>query len=187
MEDKVKELMAKADSLMKKSVLHLEDELAKIRAGKANPMMLDGISVDYYGTPTPINQVGSVTVTDARTLTVQPWEKHMLPVIEKAIMGANIGLNPSNDGTLIRIPVPVLTEERRKGLVKQANSAGEDAKIALRNLRRDGHKRIAEYVKDGLSEDQGKRKEGEIDEMTKKYTGKVDEILKAKEKDIMTV
>ena len=126
-----------ASELMNKAIAHLEAELVKVRAGRANPQMFDGLVVDYYGSPTPIAQVGNITVTDARTLTIQPWEKNMLQAIEKGIMAANIGITPQNDGTNIRLFLPPLTEERRKEMVKKCNGEGENAKISIRNIRRD--------------------------------------------------
>src|SRR5215218_3719198 len=126
-----------AEDAMKKAINHLETELTKIRAGKANPQMLDGIVVDYYGTPTPINQIGNINALDARTLTIQPWEKNMLQPIERAIINSNIGINPQNDGVIIRMFLPPLTEERRKELVKKCLAEGENAKVAIRNIRRD--------------------------------------------------
>src|ERR1700741_5573420 len=130
-------IVAFSDDHMKKAITHLETELIKIRAGKANPQILDGIVVDYYGSPTPINQVGNINVMDARTLSIQPWEKNMLQPIERAIIAANIGINPQNDGALIRLFLPPLTEERRKELVKRCNAEGENGKISIRNIRRD--------------------------------------------------
>lgn len=174
-------------SQMKKAINHLETELVKIRAGKANPQMVDGINVDYYGNPTPINQVANVTVTDARTLSIQPWEKNMLGAIEKAILQANIGVTPSNDGIYIRLFLPPLTEERRKELVKKALAEGEHAKIAIRNIRRDSLEHIKKQQKDGLSEDAAKDGEGQIQGITDKHIALVDQHCKDKEKEIMTI
>ena len=145
---------------MKKAINHLEAELVKIRAGKANPNMLDGIMADYYGQPTPINQIANISVLDARTISVQPWEKNMLQPIERAIMASNIGINPQNDGTIIRLFLPPLTEERRKELVKRCNAEGEHAKVAVRNIRRDAIEHIKKLQKDGLSEDIARDAEG---------------------------
>src|SRR6476646_10677029 len=142
-----------AEDSMKKAINHLEAELTKIRAGKANPQMLDGIVVDYYGSPTPLNQVANISVADVRTLTIQPWEKNMLQPIEKAIIGANIGVTPQNDGTIIRLFLPPLTEERRKELVKRVHGEGEHSRVAIRNIRRDSIEAIKKLQKDGLSED----------------------------------
>ena len=172
---------------MKKAIDHFEAELIKIRAGKASPNMLDGIVVDYYGNPTPIGQVGNLSVMDARTLTIQPWEKNMLQPIERAIIAANIGINPQNDGNIIRLFLPPLTEERRKELVKRCNVEGEHAKIAMRNIRRDSIEQIKKLQKDGLSEDAAKDGETNIQEITNNYISLVDKHLESKEKEIMAV
>jgi ribosome recycling factor len=172
---------------MKKAIVFFETELTKIRAGKANPTMLDGIMVDYYGNPTPINQVGNLTAMDARTLTIQPWEKNMLQPIERAIIAANIGINPQNDGNIIRLFLPPLTEERRKELVKRSNNEGEQAKIAIRSIRRDAIEHIKKLQKDGLSEDEAKGGENEVQEVTDSFILLVDKYLEAKEKEIMSV
>jgi ribosome recycling factor len=176
-----------AEDSMKKAISHLEAELTKIRAGKANPQMLDGIVVDYYGTPTPINQVGNISVMDARTLTIQPWEKNMLQPIERAIIASNIGINPQNDGNLIRLFLPPLTEERRRDLVKRSHGEGEHAKVAIRNIRRDAIESIKKAQKNGLSEDAAKDAENDIQELTNRYIALVDKHLVSKEKDIMSV
>lgn len=172
---------------MKKAMDHFEAELVKIRAGKANPAMLDGIVVDYYGNPTPISQVGNLSAMDARTLTIQPWEKNMLQPIERAIIAANIGINPQNDGNMIRLFLPPLTEERRKELVKRSNVEGEQAKIAVRNIRRDAIEQIKKLQKDGLSEDAAKDGEKDMQDITNNYILLVDKHLEAKEKEIMSV
>ena len=172
---------------MKKAIDHLETELSKIRAGKATPMIVDGINVEYYGNPTPLAQVANVTVQDARTLSIQPWEKNMLGPIEKAIIAANIGLNPQNDGTFIRLFLPPLTEERRKELVKRVYGEGEQAKIAIRSIRRDNIEQVKKLQKDGLSEDAAKDAEGDIQAVTDKHIALVDQHCKDKEKEIMTV
>jgi|SRR5665647_341753 len=172
---------------MKKAMEHFESELIKIRAGKANPTMLDGIVVDYYGNPTPISQVGNLSAMDARTLTIQPWEKNMLQPIERAIIAANIGINPQNDGNMIRLFLPPLTEERRKELVKRSGAEGEQAKIAIRNIRRDAIEQIKKLQKDGLSEDAAKDGEKDIQDITNNYISLVDKHLEAKEKEIMSV
>ena len=172
---------------MTKAINHLEAELVKIRAGKANPNMLDGIMADYYGTPTAINQVANITAMDARTLSVQPWEKNMLAVIERAIIAANIGINPQNDGNIIRLFLPPLTEERRKELVKRCNTEGENAKISIRNIRRDSIENIKKLQKDGLSEDEAKDAELETQNTTDKYISLIEKHLAAKEKEIMVV
>jgi ribosome recycling factor len=172
---------------MQKALNHLEAELVKIRAGKANPAMLDGIMADYYGNPTAINQVANIIVLDARTISVQPWEKNMLQVIERAIIMANIGINPQNDGVMIRLFLPPLTEERRKEMVKRCNGEGEHAKIAIRNIRRDSIEAIKKLQKDGLSEDISKDAEKEAQDLTDKYIALVEKHLEAKEKEIMAV
>lgn len=172
---------------MKKAMDHFESELVKIRAGKANPTMLDGITVDYYGNPTPINQVGNLTAMDARTLTIQPWEKNMLQPIERAIIAANIGINPQNDGNIIRLFLPPLTEERRKELVKRSNAEGEQAKIAVRNIRRDAIEQIKKAQKEGLSEDAAKDAEAAMQDVTNNYILLIEKHLAAKEKEIMVV
>lgn len=176
-----------AEDSMKKAISHLEAELAKIRAGKANPQMLDGIMVDYYGSPMPINQVGNISVMDARTLTIQPWEKNMLQPIERAIINSNIGINPQNDGVIIRLFLPPLTEERRKELVKRCLGEGEHSKVAIRNIRREGIESIKKAQKDGLSEDAAKDAEAEIQDITNKYISVVEKHLASKEKEIMVV
>lgn len=172
---------------MTKAINHLEAELTKIRAGKASPSMLDGIMVDYYGSPTALNQVANVTILDARTISVQPWEKTMLQPIERGIMAANIGITPQNDGTNIRLFLPPLTEERRKELVKKCNGEGENAKISVRNIRRDSIEQIKKLQKDGLSEDACKDAEKEIQDVTDKFIALVEKHLVAKEKEIMAV
>lgn len=172
---------------MKKAIDHLEAELVRIRAGKASPAMLDGIFVDYYGSPTAINQVANVSVMDARTVSVQPWEKNMLQAIERAIIAANIGINPQNDGNIIRLFLPPLTEERRREFVKRSNGEGEHAKVAVRNIRRDSIEQVKKLQKDGLSEDAGADAENEIQQHTDKFIALVEKHLAAKEKDIMAV
>jgi ribosome recycling factor len=176
-----------ATDLMRKAIAHLEAELVKIRAGKANPQMLDGIGVEYYGSSTPINQVANVSASDARTLTIQPWERNMIQPIERAIMAANIGVTPQNDGNVIRIFLPPLTEERRRELVKKSGGEGEHSKVAIRNIRRDAIEQIKKMQKDGLSEDAAKDAEKEVQELTDKFIGLVDKHLAAKEKEIMAV
>jgi ribosome recycling factor len=176
-----------AEDSMNKAINHLEAELTKIRAGKANPQMLDGIVVDYYGSPTPISQVGNISVMDARTLTIQPWEKNMLQPIERAIINSNIGINPQNDGNQIRLFLPPLTEERRRELVKRSHGEGEHAKVAIRNIRRDAIESIKKAEKNGLSEDAAKDAEADIQELTNRYIALVDKHLSSKEKDIMAV
>jgi ribosome recycling factor len=172
---------------MQKAVKHLESELVKLRAGKANPHLLSGIQVDYYGTRTPLHQVANIGTADAQTIVIQPWEKSLIEIIEKEIMKANLGFNPSNNGEYIRINVPALTEERRKALVKQVKTEGETAKISVRTARREGLEEIKKLQKDGLPEDEAKRVEDVIQKMTDEFVKKIDGILDAKEKDIMTV
>jgi ribosome recycling factor len=176
-----------AKDSMRKAINHLEAELVKIRAGKASPVMLDGIMVDYYGNPTPVNQVANISAMDARTLTVQPWEKNMLQPIERAIIAANIGINPQNDGNSIRLFLPPLTEERRKELVKRCNNEGEQAKIAVRNIRRESIEQIKKLQKEGLSEDAAKDAEAEMQHVTDNFILLVEKHLTSKEKEIMAV
>lgn len=183
----VKEIIAAASDKMSKALVHLEEELLTFRAGKANPSVLNSVMVDYYGNPTPVNQVSSVTTPDAKTILIQPWEKHLIPAIEKAIIDANLGFTPQNNGDQIRINIPALTEERRKELVKKVRAAGETAKIGIRNARRDGVDLLKKAQKDGMPEDMAKDGENELQKETDKFNKKVDEILAAKEKDIMTV
>ncbi len=180
-------IISDTEGSMQKALNHLEAELVKIRAGKANPTMLDGIMADYYGNPTAINQIANISVLDARTISVQPWEKNMLAPIERAITMANIGINPQNDGNIIRLFLPPLTEERRKELVKRCNAEGEHAKVAIRNIRRDGIEAIKKMQKDGLSEDISKDSEKEVQDLTDKYISLVEKHLEAKEKEIMAV
>lgn len=180
-------IIENASQLMKKALAHLELELGRIRAGKASPTMLDGVSVEYYGAPTPLNQVANVTVTDARTISLQPWEKSMIQPIERAIMMANLGVTPQNDGQVIRLFLPPLTEERRKDLVKKVNAEGENGKIAIRNIRRDAIEQIKKLEKEGLSEDEAKGGEARVQGITDKNIALVDEQCKEKEKEIMTI
>jgi ribosome recycling factor len=172
---------------MQKSVEHLESELAKVRAGRANPSMLEGVHVDYYGSSMPLSQVSNISVTDARTLTIQPWEKAMVSPIEKAILAANLGFNPQNDGMVIRINVPALTEERRKDLVKKAKAEAEHAKVAIRASRRDSNEKLKNEVKQHVAEDVVKDAEDKIQKMTDQFIVTVDKHLEQKEKEIMTV
>jgi ribosome recycling factor len=172
---------------MKRAISHLEVELSKIRAGKATTQIVDGIFVDYYGNPTPLNQVANITIPDARTISLQPWERNMIGAIEKAIIASNIGLNPQNDGNYIRLFLPPLTEERRRELVKRVYAEGEQAKIAIRSIRRDSIEQVKKLQKDGLSEDIAKGGEGRIQDTTDKYIALVDTHCKDKEKDVMTI
>ena len=176
-----------ADESMIKAIGHLEAELVKIRAGRANPQILDGVMVEYYGSPTPINQVANVTVADARTLTIQPWEKNMLQPIERAIIAANIGITPQNDGGMIRLFLPPLTEERRKEFVKKAHHEGEHSRVSIRSIRRDAIENVKKLQKDGLSEDVAKDAESAIQHLTDKYIALIDKHLAQKEKEIMAV
>ncbi|RFS22520.1 ribosome recycling factor [Chitinophaga silvatica] len=187
MQDDLTLIIEDAASTMTKALTHLEQELTKIRAGKANPQILDGITVDYYGAPTALNQVANVSVADARTLTIQPWEKNMLQPIERAIIAANIGINPQNDGVIIRLFLPPLTEERRKEFVKRVNNEGEQAKVAIRNIRRDAIESIKKLQKDGLSEDSAKDAEADIQQLTDKNIVLVDKHCDVKEKEIMAI
>lgn len=176
-----------ADSQMKKAISHLETELSRIRAGKANVAILDGIFVEYYGASTALSGVANVTTPDARTISIQPWEKNMLGPVEKAIIASNIGLNPQNDGNIIRLFLPPLTEERRKELVKRVNGEGENAKVSVRSIRRDAIEGIKKLQKDGMSEDAAKDAEAHIQGMTDRNIALVDQHCKDKEKEIMTV
>jgi ribosome recycling factor len=185
--DELKTIQQHADDLMKKAIDHLELELVKIRAGKANPQMVDGITVDYYGSPMPLNQVSNVSVMDARTLSIQPWEKNMLQPIERAIIAANIGINPQNDGNIIRLFLPPLTEERRKELVKKCHAEGEHSRVAIRSIRRDAIEHIKRLQKNGLSEDVSKDAEANVQNLTDKFIAAVDKHLASKEKEIMSV
>jgi len=180
-------ILETADDHMQKAITHLETELVKIRAGKASPQIIDGIMVDYYGSPMPINQVANISVMDARTLSIQPWEKNMLQPIERAIIAANIGINPQNDGNLVRLFLPPLTEERRKELVKRCHSEGEHSKVAIRNIRRDALEHIKKLQKNGLSEDAAKDAVADIQALTDKFISAVEKHLSSKEKEIMSV
>ena len=184
---KAKEILTGVKDKMSHAVTHLEEELKTYRAGKANPLIFNNVMVDYYGSPTPVPQVASVTTPDAKTLMIQPWEKKMIPLIEKAILDANVGLTPSNNGESIRCTVPPLTEDRRKELIKKAKGAGENAKVSVRNARRDGIELLKKANKDGMPEDMQKEYEQLVQKETDAFTKKVDELVAAKEKDIMTV
>jgi len=172
---------------MEGSLAHLEKEFLNIRAGKASPAMLGGVRVDYYGSATPLSQVANINVPDARTITVTPWEKNMLHPIEKAIMIANLGFNPMNNGDNIIISVPALTEERRRDLAKQAKGEAEDAKIGIRNARKDANTEIKKLEKDGMSEDVCKSAEDDVQNLTNSYIKKIDDLLAIKEAEIMKV
>lgn len=185
MEDK--KILDTAKMHMEKAIQHLEIELTKIRAGKANPSILDNVLVDYYGTKVPISQTASINTLDARTLVIQPWEKNMLTPIEKAIQLANLGFNPQNDGNVIRISVPPLTEERRKELVKLSKQIVEEGKIGVRNARKEAMEAIKKLQKNGMPEDEAKALEQKIQKLTDEYIAKCDKHLELKEKEIMTV
>lgn len=187
MSEEIELILEDAKEQMQKAISHLESELLKIRAGKATPSMLDKVFVEYYGTNTPLNNVANVTTPDARTLVIQPWEKAMVQPIEKAIQAANLGLNPQNDGTLIRINVPPLTEERRRDLVKQSKAQAENAKVTIRSVRREANESIKKEQKSGLPEDVAKDAEAKVQNLTDTYSTKIDSLLDKKEKEIMTV
>jgi len=183
-----KDILKQADDKMKKAVEVVREELVKIRTGKATTALLDGVRVDYYGTPTPLNKIASVSIPDVHSITVQPWEKSVIPLIEKAILTANLGLNPVNDGTIIRVPIPPLNEERRRELVKLVKKFGEEGKIAVRNIRRDAIEHLKKAEKnDHLPEDERKRGEQEVQKITDKFTKDIDSLLLLKEKEIMEV
>lgn len=175
------------DDKMKKAIDFLEADYATIRAGRANPHVLDKIRVDYYGTPTPIQQVGNVTVPEARIIQIAPWEKSLLKEIEKAILTSDLGINPSNDGSVIRLVFPELTEERRKDLAKEVKKKAEDGKVAIRNIRRDGNDAFKKLAKTEVSEDEIKQLEDQIQKLTDKYIKDIDVLMEAKTKEIMTV
>ena len=184
----IDEIINDADSRMRKSIESMRGELAKIRTGRASPAIIDHLTVDYYGNPTPINQVANITVQDARTLAVQPWEKNMVSVIERAILEANIGLNPMTAGDLIRLPMPPLTEERRKEMTKVAAAEGEAGKVAVRNIRRDANSDFKSLLKDkDISEDQDRVAQDKVQQLTDKYVAQIDEIVSEKEAEILTV
>ena len=186
--ERAKEIVAQTDEKMQEALLFLEEDLRTYRVGKANPAIFGGVTVDYYGTPTPLHQVASISAPDVKTLALQPWEKNLIPKIEKAIMDANLGLTPRNNGEIIRCTVPALTEERRRDLIKKAKTAGENAKIVVRNARRDGIELLKKAQKnESMPEDTEKEAETEVQKITDKNVKKVDEIVAAKEKEIMTV
>jgi len=187
MEEEVQLIIEDAKERMNAPISHLKSELSKLRAGKASPAMLESVLVDYYGTMTPLSQVANINTPDGRTLVVQPWEKGMIGPIEKGILQANLGLNPANDGVILRIAIPPLTEERRRDLVKQVKSEGENAKVSIRSIRKDANDELKKLKKDGVAEDQIKDAEGAVQKITDAFIVKVDEHLKAKEDDIMTV
>lgn len=184
----VDEIMLDTEDRMQKSVDSAQAEMAKVRTGRASATMLDGISVDYYGTPTPINQMANIAVPEPRMVTITPWDRSQLGLIEKAILSSDLGITPSSDGSLIRLKVPELTEERRAELAKVVRKYGEDGKIAIRNIRRDANEHVKKLQKDSeISEDEEKIHHEEIQKYTDSYTAKVDEITKAKEKDLLEI
>ncbi|WP_416866968.1 MAG: ribosome recycling factor [Imperialibacter sp.] len=187
MNEEIQLFLEEAKELMDKAIVHFSAELAKIRAGKAMPNMLDGIMVDYYGAMTPIQQVASVNTPDARTLAIKPWEKNMISEIEKSIINSDLGLNPQNNGEMVMINVPPLTEERRKNLVKQVKAEAETAKVSVRNIRKDANESIRKLMKEGAAEDDVKRAEDEVQKLTDSHSLKIDKLVDAKEVEIMTV
>lgn len=186
MED-VNKAMADAKAAMEKALEHLDHELAKLRTGKASTNLISDIQVEYYGNPVPVSQVANLQVNDARTITIQPWERNMLSPIERAIINANLGMTPANDGEIIRLSVPPLTEERRKELAKKAKAAGEDSKVGVRNARHKALDHIKKAVKDGFPEDSGKRKETELQDLVNKFVDQIEKVIATKEKEILTV
>ncbi|MBR4985424.1 MAG: ribosome recycling factor [Proteobacteria bacterium] len=182
----VNDLLAELKSGYEQAVVALRRDAAKIRTGRANPNILDSLRVDYYGTPTPIMQIAAVKVADARMITIQPWEKNMINAIEKAIMSSDLGLNPSNDGSMIRLPIPALTGERRKEFTRQVKEMGEKSKIAVRNQRRDMNDMLKSIQKDGdITEDELKKALTKVQDLTDEITKKIDEVVAEKEKEIM--
>jgi hypothetical protein len=186
-DEQVKKYIDKAKNEMESSVVFLDESLAHIRAGKANTKILDGIKVDYYGTPTPLTSVATVTTPDAKTISIQPWEKGLIPTIEKAILASDVGITPANNGEIVRLAIPPLTEERRRQLVKQAGTAVEDAKISVRNSRREAIEALKKEIKNGMSEDIEKDAEAEVQKLHDKYIKRLEELFALKEKEIMTV
>lgn len=176
-----------AEEKMSMTLEFLDETFSRIRAGRANPHILDGVRVEYYGSIVPLSNVASITTPDARTIAVQPWEKPMMKVVEKAIMDSDVGITPENNGEIIRLGIPPLTEERRKALVKQTKNEAEEAKISIRNSRREGIDEVKKMVKDGLPEDMGKDAEAELQKLHDKYIKKVDDMFGEKEKEILTV
>ncbi len=184
----IKEIQTDADSRMKKSIESLKQDLMKVRTGRAHTSLLDSITVEYYGSPTPLNQVANVSVLDARTLSVQVWEKQMTPIVEKAILTSNLGLNPATSGELIRIPLPPLTEETRKNLIKVVRGEAENAKVAIRNIRRDANSTLKDLEKEKeISEDEEHRGQDEVQKLTDKNIKQIDVVLADKEKDLMEI
>lgn len=187
MNEEVQMVYEMAKENMEKTIEHLDNELMRIRAGKANVHIVDGVMVDYYGTPTPLNQVSNISTPDAKTIMIQPWEKSMIEAIEKALMVSNVGITPGNNGEVIRLVIPQLTEERRRDLVKQVKNEGENARVSVRNARREANDEYKVMQKDGLSEDETKTAEDNIQKLTDEFTEKVEKIVEAKDNDIMTI
>lgn len=187
MEEEILMFLDDAKEQMDNAIAHTQTELGKIRAGKASPAMLDGLKIDYYGTPTPLSQVGSITTPDARSIVIKPWEKSVLALIEKAITDSDLGLNPMNDGEIIRLNIPALTEERRRDLAKQAKTEAESGKISVRNIRKKTNDSLKKLLKEGASEDAIKDAEAEVQKLTDSFVTKMDDIYAKKEVDIMTV
>ncbi len=184
----IKEIYTQSEHHMKRTIETLKENFMKIRTGRAHTGLLDHITVDYYGSPTPIGQVAQLGLADARTITVQPWEKKMVAIVEKAIRNSDLGLNPATSGDIIRVPMPPLTEERRRELTKVVHSEGEDAKVAIRNLRRDANNKVAALLKEKeISEDDERRAQTDIQKLTDKYIAEVDTLVAAKDKEVMTV
>lgn len=184
----IEDIKKDAETRMGKSIESLKSELTKLRTGRAHTSLLDHITVDYYGNETPLNQVATVSVAEARMLTVTPWEKNMVQAVEKAIISSDLGLNPATSGTVIRVPLPPLTEERRKDMIKVVRHEGENAKVAIRNIRRDANSDLKELLKEKeITEDEERQAEGEIQKITDKYVAEVDNLLEVKEKDLMEI
>lgn len=184
----ISDIKKNVEQKMQKSLEALKTDLSKIRTGRAHPGILDHVKVDYYGNPTPVNQVANVTLTDARTIAVQPYEKNMIGAIEKAIRDSDLGLNPATNGDMIRVPMPMLTEERRRDLTKLVKSEGEDAKIAVRNIRREANEQLKKLLKDKqLGEDEERRAQDDVQKLTDRFVAEIDKILQAKEADLMAV
>ena len=184
----IDEIRKEAEDRMKKSIQALEAAFARIRTGRASPALLDDVKVDYYGTPTPLNQVASITVEDARSLLISPWEKKMVPVIEKAILKSDLGLTPNTTADVVRLPMPPLTEESRKGLGKQARAEAENARVSIRNIRRDANGQLKDLLKEKeISEDEERRAEDQIQKLTDRFVAEVDQLLEAKEADLMEI
>lgn len=186
-EETIESYMIKGREFLDKSIEHLHNELVSVRAGKASPTIVHGVMVDAYGAQMPINQVANISTTDSRTVSIQPFDKTNLQAIERALINSNIGLTPQSDGDMIRLTIPPLTEDRRKDLVKQSKTFGEDAKVSIRQTRHKLLDFIKKEIKDGYPEDAGKRREQEVEDMVKEFTDRVEKLIKAKEEDIMTV